>query len=173
MTYSEFLYYVTPQWSPDGSFSTRHCSPWRSVGRTATTHCYLAYSSRWLCLPLRLAAWISLFWLWRGFRQTLTASCTLHLPQQQIRFCILLNVRWQSGYALYADDARTVDSWSPDGAHFLYSVGESNQMLLGRVGENPAPLTDFDRITKIKWVNPQYFVFVHPSDTGFELLQGR
>jgi hypothetical protein len=52
-------------------------------------------------------------------------------------------------------------------------VGESNQMQLGRVGENPAPLTDFDRITKIKWVNPQYFVFVHPSDTGFILASGQ
>jgi hypothetical protein len=74
---------------------------------------------------------------------------------------------------IYADDARTIDSWSPDGAHFLYSVGENNQMLLGRVGENPAPLTGFDRITKIKWVNPQYFVFVHPSDTGFILASGQ
>jgi hypothetical protein len=74
---------------------------------------------------------------------------------------------------VYAGDARTVDSWSPDGSHFLYSVGESNQMLLGRVGENPAPLTDFDTITKIKWVNPQYFVFVHPSDTGFILASGQ
>jgi hypothetical protein len=46
-------------------------------------------------------------------------------------------------------------------------------MLLGRIGENPAPLTQFDAIMKIQWISPQYFLFVHPSDAGFELRLGQ
>jgi hypothetical protein len=44
---------------------------------------------------------------------------------------------------------------------------------IGRIGENPAPLTEFDTMINTMWINSQYFLFVRPSDTGFEVRLGQ
>lgn len=170
-TYSEFLYYVTPQWSPDGAFLRAIVPPGDPLAEppppTAIWHIPADGSPASQIGRLDIA-FLAVARLSPDLNRIMyitpasTTNPVLHIS----------DVNGQQD-TVYAGDARTVDSWSPDGSHFLYSVGESNQMLLGRVGENPAPLTDFDTITKIKWVNPQYFVFVHPSDTGFILASGQ
>jgi Tol biopolymer transport system component len=171
MTYSEFLYYVTPRWSPDGSFLRVIVPPGDPLANppppTGVWHIPGDGSASTQIASLNIA-FLAVARLSPDLNRIMyvtpvtAANPTLHVANAD-----------GSQDAPYASNARTVDSWSPDGNHFLFTAGEQNQMLLGRIGENPAPLTQFDAIMKIQWISPQYFLFVHPSDAGFELRLGQ
>jgi Tol biopolymer transport system component len=170
MTYSEFLYYVTPQWSSDGSFLRVIVPPgdplaepaqstaiWHIPGDGSAANQIGSLNIAFLAVA-RLSPELNRIM----YITPVTTSPELHIANVD-----------GSQDVLYASNARTVESWSPDGERFLFTAGDTHQVQVGRIGENPAPLTEFDTMINTMWINSQYFLFVRPSDTGFEVRLGQ
>jgi Tol biopolymer transport system component len=171
MTYSEFLYYVTPQWSPDGSFLRAIVPPGDPLAQPSppTTIWHIpgdgSAASQIASLDI---AFLAVARLSPDLNRIMYVTpVTTSMPSLHIA-----NVDGSQDM-LYSSDVSALESWSPDGDRFLFTSGETNQTLIGRVGENPAPLTEFETIMKILWIDPQYFLFLRPSDAGFELRLGQ
>jgi Tol biopolymer transport system component len=167
MTYSEFLYYVTPLWSPDGSFLRAIVPPGDPLAEpsppTAIWHIPGDGSAASQIASLDIA-FLAVARLSPDLNRIMYITpMTTTMPSLHIA-----NVDGSQD-TIYHSDVRTLESWSPDGDRFVFTAGQTNQTLVGRVGENPAPLTEFETVMKILWIDPQYFLFVNPSDAGFEL----
>jgi Tol biopolymer transport system component len=171
MTYSEFLFYVTPKWSPDGSFLRVIVPPGDPLSepplQTAVWHIPGDGSSPTQIASLDIA-FLAVARLSPDLNRMMyitpvsAATPTLHIASAD-----------GSQNIPYASDARTVESWSPDGSYFLFTAGERSQMFLGQEGQDPAPLTEFDAVMSVRWIDPQHFIFVHPGDAGFEMRIGQ
>jgi len=75
--------------------------------------------------------------------------------------------------ALYALSVRSIESWSPDGSRFLFTAGESGQMMVGQMGQNPVPLADNETVVKTVWADTHTVLYIHPGSAGYELRLGQ
>jgi dipeptidyl aminopeptidase/acylaminoacyl peptidase len=166
MTYSEYLYYATPQWSPDGSFLRVIVPPGDPLADppppTAVWHIPGDGSAASQIASLEVA-FLAVARLSPDLNRIMYVNSSGSVP------ALYIANAGGSQDTLYAPAARTVESWSPDGSRFLFTVNDGNQMMVGRLGESPAPLDGFDVVVNPLWVDPHTILFVHPADAGFEL----
>jgi hypothetical protein len=59
--------------------------------------------------------------------------------------------------------------WAPDGIHFVYSLTDPMDLIIGSVGDSPAPLvTGMD----LRWINNRDFLYLSGSMGAWTLMKG-
>jgi len=172
ITYSEFQYYAQPVWTRDSNavgFAIPSADPldgspsgdiWRIPrdGSTAVKTGTIAgdfyfsqvFSSSTLSTHLDRLAFI---------RETATPN---------IRELYLANTDG-SEQTIYDTGEIRWEGWAPDGIHFVYSLSDPMDMVLGSIGESPAILANG---TDLSWLNASDFLYLSGSIGSWTLQRG-
>jgi hypothetical protein len=59
--------------------------------------------------------------------------------------------------------------WAPDGIHFIYSLTDPMDLVIGSVGDNPAPLVSG---VDLRWINNRDFLYLSGSMGAWTLMKG-
>jgi hypothetical protein len=173
ITYSEFAYYAQPVWARDSA----------AVGFAIPSEDPLSVSPSgdiWR-IPkngnsaLKTATIAGDFY----FSQVFSAS-TLSPYLDKVAFMretVVPNIRDLyiansdgSAETIYDTGEISWDGWAPDGIHFVYSIADAMDLVLGAVGDSPSPLVNG---TDLRWINNRDFLYLSGSLGSWTLLKGR
>ncbi len=173
LTYSEYQYYVQPQWSPDGAFLRVIVPPRDPLAEPPEP------TSIWtipvgggeplqnLSLPVNFIgqAELSPDLQWVGFMQReqvgAVTQMDLHLVQVQ-----------GGADTRYKTNVKGVVDWAPDSKHFTYEVGESFVPQLGALGAEPVPLAEAP-LQAVKWLDGESYVYTTFADGSWSIYIGK
>jgi|GEM_PF-1176544 len=179
LTYSEYRYYATPVWSPDGTALRVAIPPADPLADLAqgTAIWHLSLSGT----PARLLGEIPASPLPPGANIALApdlGSVAFLRAREEGSgvFDLLLAPLGDSvgDPAVYAEDVETIDGWSPDGATFLFTPAFNGtpRLLLGRPGSAAQPAGNpAAAVTAAQWAGPgaRDLVYLQRAGDAWEL----
>jgi Tol biopolymer transport system component len=170
ITYSEFLYYAQPVWSRDSS----------AVGFAIPSKDPLGgnpYGDIWR-LPSDGSSANKAGTIYGDFyfSQVFTAPSlsprlnrVAFIRESGTRDLFLANADG-SGEAVYDSGEIEWYGWAPDGIHFVYSIGDPMNLILGKDGGASIPLaTGID----LRWINESEYLYLEGSLGSWSLMKGR
>lgn len=174
MTFSEFEYYPSPVWSPDGSFLRVAIPPadqmqeppgpttiWEipTDGSPAFQVGSVENAPFFYPVLSRDAAKIA-YQRWAG---------DPGLNRHELHIAAVDG----SEDALYLTEmALLFNNWAPDSTRFVFTAGDTARSYLGQVGQVPQPLTDVSSVADVRWVDDSRFLFIVRSTLVLELRIG-
>lgn len=177
LTYSEYRYYASPVWAPDGGSLAIAIPPadpladppqpteiWRIDADDGSSQLLGAVDAS----GIRSLANVLI-------SPVLTQVAFLQEPQPGAAAELMLApLDDQVGQAtLYAQSVQELNGWSPDGAWFAFSPqGEATPALaLGQPGAEARPIGSAERVaTSLQWADGQHFVFVLQTESGWDIV---
>ena len=172
ITYSEYLFYVTPLWRPDGNEvgvvipSADPLAPplsgtvWRIPAAGGTASALPAISGQFFMLGV-------------GFEPLLApdlahVAFTRPTATPNVWDLYIANPDG-SGASLVATGGLQWAGWAPDGVHFVYSIGGPMNLQLGTVGGAAVPLVVGTGLT---WINSTDYLYLSGSSGAWTLNHG-
>lgn len=174
LTYSEYRYYATPLWSPQGDFLRVAIPPVESLAQPALP------SVLWKIPanggdPLQEGSVLAVPFFDQPLRYSPDLERLAFLREtgepSENRRELLLTTFDGKGEWVYASGALMhFESWSPDGRQFVYLLGDEQEAWLGSLDGAPQPLAgERYGISSLQWVNPKQVIYVVQRGETFEL----
>jgi hypothetical protein len=169
LTYSEYAYYPTPVWAADSTRfgviipSPEQLSP-GPTGSIWTVDAASGVASLVSTLPGKFlfpTAILSPDLAHLGYAVP-TAGDTSDL--------YVANLDGSSALHLSTDINTAVESFSPDGQHFAYYVGEPGSVFIGSLGGGTLPLAG--NVIRLVWIDNNQFVFASGTISSWTLNLG-
>lgn len=174
ITYSEYLYYATPQWSADGK------SLWVAIPPADPLRQPPDYTILWEISPgdggVRQAGKLI---TGPFFLDSLSFSPDLqHLaflrdygdPGENRQELILARQDGTQNVIYLVEQLLRFLGWAPDSRHFLFMVGEEQEIWLGEVGGEPQRLVGLQAIVNPRWVDNRHFLAIKAGEGHYMFL---
>ena len=173
ITYSEFRYYAQPVWRPDSSAlgvaipSSDPLTPptngtiWRIPANGDPA--------------VNLGTILGDFYFSQTFTEAVLSPNLQHVaflrdtPTPNVRDLYTANPDG-SGATVYANGDIRFLGWSPDSAHFIYSIGGPMNLHLGVLGGAPSPI---GACNQPRWVDGSHFLCLTGSLGAWTLMRGQ
>lgn len=174
ITYSEFEYYPSPVWSPDGSFLRVAIPPADQMqeqpGPTTIWEIPVDGSPAFQVGSVENAPF---------FYPVLSRDAAKIAYQRPAgdpalnRHELRIAAVDGSEDALYLTEMGLLfNNWALDSTRFVFTAGDTARSYLGQVGQVPQPLTDVSSVADVCWVDDNRFLFIVRSTSVLELRTG-
>lgn len=171
ITYSEFQYYAQPVWNLDSSalMVTIPSPDPLADDPTGTTYRIEAESGSVTELgTIAGDLYFSQVFTTPSPAPTHDRLGFVRIPSDAAARLVLANPDG-SGETVYTTGDLEWRGWSPDGSHFLFSLGDPMSLHLGQPGSPPAPLVTG---TEFTWIGADRFLFLSGDSSNWTLRLG-
>lgn len=174
LTFSEYIFYPQPVWTPDGSALRIVIPPHDSLADprppTAVWHIPADGSS-----PTKLLDVVTIPFYVNVPALSLDAQKIAYLqavtPGDDMNRELHLANADGSDDTIYETGSLLFEGWSPSSEHFIYSqYGENPQV--GSLGASPAPIGGATRIRDVAWIRDREYIYLNREDDLWELWYG-
>jgi len=172
ITYSEYAYYASPQWSPDSSFLLVAVPPEDPLADPADpTYFY------WI--PAEGGTAVNMGGLTTSFLSPLAFSPDLQYLVYESEgpaagdssYDLQLVHSDLSSVATLGSGNFTMLSWAPDSTRIAFSNRGGSSPMMSALNGNTQPLTDVTNMSRIQWIDANRFLFIYHG-TEWELRLG-
>jgi Tol biopolymer transport system component len=173
-TYSEYRYYATPSWSPDGAFLRVAIPPVEPLAEPRQpTALYRLPVDGSAAIQEGSLDVVPFFEMQPTYSPDLSRLAFLRETGQpaENRRELLLSTYDGKGEWVYARaPLLRFGDWSPDNRRFVYLSGDNQEAWLGSLDETPQPLTSAAAgISRLRWVDADRLVYVQQSGETYDL----
>jgi hypothetical protein len=173
ITYSEYQYYVEPQWAPDsGSLlvAIPPADPLAQPPQATTIYRIPVDGSPAAAVSSVVATFLNNI----KFSPDMTKmayTVEAGLPEGNQRTLHIANVDGSNDAAYHTGVMVTVDGWSPDSTRFVFSIGDSRSRYLGQIGVGFVPLAEsIGGVLDATWIGPARIFLLVDSGSGVDLM---
>ena len=169
-TYSEYAYRAEPVWSPDST------SLWAAIPPADPLSSGLP-TDLWR-IPVDGSSAAKLGSISVNFLSPVALSANqahiLYLSDgailgDNIKEVHIGNVDGSEDTLFYSGDANSPVTWSPDGVHFTFVIGQASNVQIGQVGGGYTNLSDTGMAASVRWIDNNNYLFLNRTGTGWEV----
>lgn len=175
-TYSEYLYYARPVWSPDSSYllvATPPSDPLADPAQPTTLWEIPAAGGE--ARQLSQLAGSTFFGAEAAFSPDLSRVLYTEQvgePAENMRALHITQVDGIQDLVSLTAPLLEAAGWAGDSDHFLFWTGQDRELRYAEVGGSDRPLIAGAQLVDVRFVDPEHFLYIAANGQNFELGLG-
>ena len=175
-TYSEYLYYARPVWSPDSSYLLVAIPPADPLAEPAQpTTLWESPAAGGEARQLSQLEGSTFFGPEAAFSPDLSRVLYTERvgePAENMRELHIAQVDGTQDQVYLTAPLMEAAGWAGDSDHFLFRFGQDREVRYAEVGGSDRPLIAGAQLVDVRFVDPQHFLYIAASGDNFELGLG-
>jgi len=178
-TYSEYRYYASPVWSQDGSFLRVAFPPVEPLGESDQVTEIWCISSDGSEVEQEGSIGTVPFFEDQYMRavafspdlERLAFLSEAGQPSENLRQLRIASANGEDPWTFREERLMSFETWSLDGAHFVFMTGEDQQAWLGSMDGSASPFSDDPYgVMRVRWVDAQRLLYLQQSAEHFDFI---
>jgi Tol biopolymer transport system component len=171
VTYSEYAFYAKPEWADDSSYLMAVIPPQAALDRPEDP------STIWRIPQDGSPAVLQgSFHAAPLFTPNLSPDLQRVVYLQQsgesadnVRSLHISNVDGSDDQVYTEAENLMLNSWAPDSLRFVFTLGETAQLMIGETGREARPADSLSAVTDLRWVDAERFLYITRSGGNADL----